>query len=151
LQFSRRLLRSIPSLHRWLGRIYVYSVLGLVGPTGLYLALFAKGGFWGRAGFLLLGILTMHFTLQGFVALRRGGRDMTRHFEFMIRSFAMLASAITFRIGHLGFHLLGVDDRTNYLVSLWLSILGNAAVAEAVVLRLRSRFTLSTELTPQSS
>ena len=136
LQFSRKLLAQVPALHRWLGRIYVVSVLGLLCPSGFYLALFAKGGFWGRVGFLLLGVLTFHFTLQGFLALRGGNRDMSHHIAFMIRSFAMVTTAITFRIGHLAFYLIGMDDATNYLVSLWLSIGGNAFLAELAIRRM---------------
>ncbi|MEP4079875.1 DUF2306 domain-containing protein [Haloferula sp.] len=152
LQFSRKLLSRIPALHRWLGRIYVVSVLGILCPSGFYLALFAKGGFWGRLGFLLLGVLTFHFTLQGFLALRRGSRDMNRHIEFMIRSFAMLTTAITFRIGHLTFYLLGMDDATNYLVSLWLSIGGNALLAEWAIRRMLNRRTsISAITTPRTT
>lgn len=47
LQFFRPLLRRAPWLHRWLGRIYVFSILVLLAPTGFYLAFFATGGLAG--------------------------------------------------------------------------------------------------------
>jgi len=66
-------------------------------------------------------------------------RDVARHREWMTRSFAMTATAITFRSYHVALFALGVAAETNYLVSLWLSILGNAAAAEWV-LRRQPRF-----------
>ena len=137
-QFSRKLLRWIPGLHRWCGRIYAASVLLIVCPTGIYLALFAKGGLAGQAGFLLLGAATFHTTLRGVTAMIGGSRDLVAHREWMTRSFAFTASAITFRVYHFAFFLGGMAETTNYIASLWLSILGNAAVAE-LVLRRRSR------------
>lgn len=137
-QFSRKLLRRIPALHRWCGRIYAASVLFIVCPTGIYLAFFAKGGLAGQTGFLLLGALTFHTTLRGVTSMIGGSRDLVAHREWMTRSFAYIASAITFRVYHFAFFLSGMTEDTNYVTSLWLSILGNAAVAE-LVLRRRSR------------
>lgn len=150
-QFSRKLLRRIPALHRWSGRIYAISVLLFLCPTGIYLALFAKGGLAGQAGFLLLGAATFHTTLRGVTAMLGGSRDLTAHREWMTRSFAFAASAITFRIYHLGFFLLlGMPEETNYVISLWLSILGNAAVAE-LVLRRRPRVSAIPSTVPSMS
>ena len=137
-QFSRMLLRRLPALHRWCGRIYAVSVLFVLCPTGIYLAFFAKGGLAGQTGFLLLGVATFHTTLRGVTSMIGGTRDLTAHREWMIRSSAYAASAITFRIYHFAFFLIGMAEVTNYVTSLWLSILGNAAVAE-LVLRRRSR------------
>ena len=44
VQIWRPLLRRLPALHRWLGRLYVWSILLVLAPTGFYLALFAHGG-----------------------------------------------------------------------------------------------------------
>jgi len=145
-QFSRKLLRRIPALHRWCGRIYAISVLFVVCPTGIYLAFFAKGGLAGQTGFLLLGVVTFHTTLRGVTSMIGGSRDLIAHREWMTRSFAFAASAITFRIYHFAFFLSGMAEDTNYVTSLWLSILGNAAVAELIIRR-RSRLpTLSTTI-----
>jgi hypothetical protein len=146
-QFSRKLLRRIPALHRWCGRTYAFSVLLFLCPTGIYLALFAKGGLAGQTGFLLLGAATFHTTLRGVTSMIGGARDLVAHREWMTRSFAYAATAITFRIYHLGFFLLGMAEVTNYVTSLWLSILGNAAVAE-LVLRRRSRLTVLPSTVP---
>jgi hypothetical protein len=141
-QFSRRLLRRIPALHRGCGRVYAASVLLFLCPSGIYLALFAKGGLAGQAGFLLLGAATFHATLRGVTAMLGGSRDLAAHRRWMTRSFALAASAITFRILHFLFFEAGVAEETNYVASLWLSILGNAAAAE-LILRRRPRVAAS--------
>jgi hypothetical protein len=128
LQFFRGVTRRWPSLHRTLGRTYAISVLWLLCPTGAYLALFAKGGLLGQGGFLLLGGLTFFTTWRGVTEMAAG---RTRaHARWMIRSFAMVVTAITFRIYHLAFSFTDWEYETNYLVSLWLSVAGNALAAE---------------------
>lgn len=145
LQFFRPLLRRTPSLHTWLGRIYVISILVFVSPTGFYLAFFAHGGWLGTAGFLLLGVLTTWTTWKGWIAMRR--RQLTKHVDWMIRSFAMITTAITFRIEHLIFQMTGLAAETGFLVALYLSILGNAVVAEALIWRMRRKKTKTTNQT----
>lgn len=128
LQFFRGLTRRWPALHRTLGQIYAQSVLWVLCPTGAYLALYANGGFLGQSGFLMLGALTFWMTWRG-VAEMAAGRTRA-HARWMVRSFAMITTAITFRIYHLAFGYADLAPETNYLVSLWLSVAGNAAVAE---------------------
>ena len=139
LQFSKSLLQRAPKLHRLMGRIYAFAILFVVSPTGIVLALFAKGGVAGRAGFLLLGVLTFQSTLLGITSMLGTRPDLLRHRQWMTRSFAFAASAITFRVYHFGFFQCGIAEETSYVVSLYLSILGNAAVTEGV-LRWRPRF-----------
>lgn len=132
-QFSGSLLRRVPSLHRICGKAYAAGVLFVLCPTGIHLALSAKGGFAGQAGFLLLGIASFHTTLQGIRTIRGG--DLPGHRRWMTRSFAWIASAVTFRIYYVAFFHAGIPDETSYVASLWLSVLGNAAVAEWIVRR----------------
>lgn len=143
-QLSRPLLRRWPQVHVWLGRVYVWSTLGIVAPTGFYLALFAKGGFSGIGGFVLLGIVTTWFTWAGWRAIRR--RDIPAHRDWMIRSFAMTTSSVTFRALHVLFFVWEMPYEQNYLLSLWLGLLLNALVAELMVLAFR----LPTQATAKS-
>jgi len=133
LQFSRRMLHRLPAMHRWLGRIYAAVVLFVVCPSGLVLALFARGGWAGVLGFSLLGVLTFWTTWRGVRAiLKRNTRD---HAIWMIRSFAMISTAVTFRLWFLGFQMTAWDYDTDYLAALWLSLAGNALAAECLVHR----------------
>ena len=133
-QFSRRVLRRLPSLHRAAGTIYVAAVLWVLCPTGFVLACQAKGGAAGRAGFLILGILTFVSTLAGWLAMRRG--DVPGHVRWMIRSSAWVATAVTFRLLHLLLWQCGLEATLNYVVSLWLTNALHFAAAELAVRRL---------------
>ena len=144
-QFSRTLLRKLPALHRIAGRIYVLSVLFILCPTGFYLGIHAKGGIPGQLGFLTLAVATFHTTLNGWRAVLPGRRNLTAHREWMIRSFALAASAVSFRVFYfLGF-VAGFGDQANYVGSLWLSIFLNLGVAELII-RQRQTAPQSTQL-----
>ncbi len=138
-QFSKTLLRRFPSFHQICGRIYAIGILLIVSPTGIHLAFFAKGGLVGQSGFLLLGIATFLTTLLGITTIRNG--DRAAHRRWMIRSFALVATAVSFRIYHFLFFYAGISIEANYVVSLWLSILGNAAVAELILKHRKSSLT----------
>lgn len=112
--------RGPQGLHRVLGRIHAVAALGWVGPTGLYLAPFAKGGAAGQLGFLLLGLWFVATSGLGIVAIRRG--DLRAHVAWMVRSYALILSALTFRLFHRVLHELGVAATTNYVASTWASL-----------------------------
>jgi len=130
-QFSRRLLRRWPKVHKGMGLLYVWTMLAVLAPTGIYVAFFAKGGFSGMMGFLLLGVAGAWFTCSGWRALGRG--NIPAHRDWMIRSYAMATSAVTFRAMHIGFFYLELPYEQNYLLSLWLSTLVNLLAAEALI------------------
>lgn len=141
---SSRLLRRCPALHRICGRIYAVSVLLLLCPTGIHLAFSAKGGLAGQSGFLVLGIATFATTILGVSAILN--RDLAGHRRWMTRSLALVASAIAFRVYHVAFFQAGLSEQANYIASLWLSILGNAAIAEWALSRGRGREALPTPI-----
>lgn len=134
-QLSGKLVARFPSIHRRAGKIYATSVLFLVCPTGFHLALFAKGGFFGKLGFLTLAFAAFYTTLAGWRAVLPPQRNLAAHRVWMIRSFALTASAVTFHIYHTLGHLAGLEADTNYVASLWLSLLGNAAATEIILHR----------------
>jgi hypothetical protein len=137
LQFFRPLLRRAPWLHRWLGRVYVWSILGFLAPTGFYLAFFAHGGWLGVLGFLILGVVTTVTTWKGWMAMRR--HQVQQHIVWMIRSFAMVTTALTFRLEHIVFQEIGLAAETGFLAALYLSIIGNALVAECLLRWMRRK------------
>src|SRR6188474_1437261 len=54
IQFSRYILKKSKAIHRFSGKIYVFVVLFLGAPTGLFMSFFAKGSFWERALFMFM-------------------------------------------------------------------------------------------------
>lgn len=131
-QFSSWILKKRKKIHIWAGKTYVFVVLLIGAPSGFYMTFFAKGGFWERACFMGMALFWFYTTYKGFVAAARE-RNYLSHKFWMIRSYAMALTAVTFRIYHLVFHIAGWNHFDNYAVSLWISVLGNAAVAELVI------------------
>jgi hypothetical protein len=133
IQFSRYLLKKSKAIHRISGKIYVFVVLFLGAPTGLYMSFFAKGSFWERALFMFMAGWWFVTTLYGLSTIHK--RNVVAHKIWMIRSYAMAMTAVTFRVYHIAFYLLGWDHLENYEVSLWISVIGNMLFAEWVIWR----------------
>lgn len=133
IQFSRYILKKSKVIHRISGKIYVFVVLFLGAPTGLYMSFFAKGSFWERALFMFMAGWWFVTTLYGLSTIHK--RNVVAHKIWMIRSYAMAMTAVTFRVYHIAFYLLGWDHLENYEVSLWISVIGNMLFAEWVIWR----------------
>lgn len=140
-QFSSYILKKRRKVHVTAGRIYVFVVLVLGAPTGLYMSFFAKGSFYERALFLFMAMFWFFTTARGLsTALKK---NFLSHKNWMIRSYAMAMTAVTFRIYHILFFLFDWDHLENYEISLWISVLGNMFIAEWVIYR-KSRSYLKT-------
>lgn len=133
IQFSRYILKKARPIHRISGKFYVFVVLFLGAPTGLYLSFFAKGSFWERALFLFMAVSWFITTLYGLSTIRK--KNVLAHKIWMIRSYAMAMTAVTFRIYHIVFYMLDWDHLANYEVSLWISVIGNMLFAEWIIYR----------------
>jgi hypothetical protein len=129
--FSRALLAARPAVHRALGWTYVGSALALVVPTGLYLAPTAKGGVAGPAGFVLIGASLLVTTGAGLREVLR--RDFVAHRAWMVRSYAMAASALSFRVVHVVLGALAVPRA--YEIGVWASWGVGVVAAEAFLSR----------------
>jgi hypothetical protein len=57
------------------------------------------------------------------------------HKIWMMRSYSMAMTAVTFRIYHIVFFMLGWGHLENYELSLWISVIGNMLFAEFVIFR----------------
>jgi hypothetical protein len=133
--FSRRLLAGAPLVHRALGWGYVASVLVLLVPGGLALIPFAKGGLAGRSGFLVQALWIFAVTVAG---LRRVlARDFVRHRAWMIRSYAMASSALSFRVLFVAFQATGASRA--YEMGIWASLGLSVVLGEAWVRSLEPR------------
>lgn len=140
-QFSSYLLKKRKAIHVWMGKIYVLVVLLLGAPTGLYMSFFAKGSFWERILFMFMAVYWFYSTAKGLQTIRQ--KNVLAHKNWMIRSYSMAMTAVTFRVYHIFFYYFGVDHLHNYEISLWISVLGNMLVAEYLIFR-KSRHYLKT-------
>lgn len=133
VQLSRIVLKKAKAIHRWSGRVYVFVVLFLGAPTGLYLSFFAKGSIWERSLFMFMASFWFISTFYGLTTILK--KNVLSHKVWMIRSYAMTMTAVTFRVYHIVFYLLGWDHLKNYELSLWISVLGNMLIAEWIIYR----------------
>lgn len=135
-QFFKPLRARAPTLHRWIGRIYVAAcVIG--GVAGGIIALSSNAGPIAGWGFLTLALLWVPFTLLALRAAMQ--RDFVAHERWMIRSFALTFAAVTLRI-YLPVAIIqnqGEFPLDAYRAIAWLAWAPNLIVAELFIATLR--------------
>lgn len=136
LQFVRRVRTRWPAFHRLTGRLYVLAC-AVGAPTGLVLALGTTAGPIAGAGFAIQALLWPAFTWLGWrAAVERRFGD---HREWMLRSYAATAGAITLRLMlPTAVLLLGLDFMPAYRVIAWLSWATNLLLIEYHIRRRRA-------------
>lgn len=130
-QFNPAFFRS--NWHRRLGAIYLFTVLLISAPTGFLMGLHANGGLGAKASFVMLSSLWFLTTLLALISAKR--RKFIDHGEWMLYSYALALSAITFRLLALSFDLFDVHVRPQevYVTIAWLSWVPNLVVAHLLI------------------
>lgn len=137
-QFSKKLLRNNPRLHRAMGYIYVTGVLLITGPAGFIMGFYANGGLFSRIAFVSLAVLWIFFTAMALVKARQG--KYKEHRNYMIRSYALTLSALTLRAWKYGItNTMSVPPMDVYRIVAWLGWVGNLIVAEYIIYRYKQR------------
>ncbi|MBL0131409.1 MAG: DUF2306 domain-containing protein [Chitinophagaceae bacterium] len=137
-QFSKKLLRYNPRLHRTFGYIYVTDVLFITGPAGLVMGFYANGGLFSRVAFVLLALLWIFFTVMALIRAKQ--KDFKAHRNYMIRSYALTLSALTLRAWKYGItNTMALPPMDVYRVVAWLGWVGNLAVAEYLIYRYKRK------------
>lgn len=121
------------SWHRKLGMIYLLTVLFISAPTGLLMGLHANGGLASKASFVLLSTLWFVTTLLAGISATK--RRFIDHGEWMLYSYSLTLSAITFRLIALGFDKFDVrvSPREAYPAIAWLSWVPNIIIAHLMI------------------
>ncbi len=133
LQFWIGFMKRFPSIHRKIGQVYVFLILFVSAPSGLWMAFYAEGGFWGQFGLSMTAILWFIFTALAWkYALKK---QFKKHADFMIRSYAMTLSAIIFRMGTFVAvaWLPMIHPDVSYAWITWLSWIPNLMIAEILI------------------
>lgn len=131
-QFSSRFLAENRALHRWIGKIYVYNILIINVPACFVLGLFSNGGMIGITGFLLQDILWAYFTVAAVFFIKKG--SISTHKKYMILSYAVTTTAITFRIiKNLIYQENRHDNELFYGLNVWASLLINLSAAYLII------------------
>lgn len=132
-QLSTRLRTRRLQLHRWMGRLYIISVI-VGGFSAIALAMTSMGGVPAHVGFGLLGVLWVLTALVAFHRIKV--YDIADHRRWMIRSYSLAFAAVTLRIYlpiALGVMRLPIDQA--YPTISWLCWVPNLIVAEWWFLR----------------
>lgn len=138
-QFSNRFLIENRSLHKIIGKIYVYNILIINVPACFVLGLFSNGGVIGITGFLIQDVLWAYFTIAAILFIRKG--NVSRHGTYMILSYAVTTTAITFRIvKNLFYDETRHDYELFYGLNVWAALMINLFIA---YLMLRKKMVLS--------
>ncbi|WP_286587655.1 DUF2306 domain-containing protein [Sphingobacterium sp. N143] len=133
-QFNSYLLKNFPRLHRGIGYLYVFSILGCAAPSGLLIGAVANGGLSSVISFELLGIGWFYFTWRGVRSAVQ--QKFNVHRNFMIRSFALTCSAITLRFWKvLLVYLFHPNPMDVYQIIAWLGWVPNLLLAEYIIYR----------------
>ncbi|MEK3935006.1 DUF2306 domain-containing protein [Sporosarcina sp. FSL W7-1349] len=121
-------------LHRIFGKIYVIGV-GIGSLSGFYLALYATGGWVGKAGFMTLSILWFTTAYQAFINIKE--KRVLAHRKWMIRNYSLTLAAVTLRIWlPLFAWLFGLENfELSYAAIAWFSWVPNIFVAEWFISR----------------
>jgi hypothetical protein len=137
-QFSGRLRRTRPEIHRVSGYLYLVITLFLAGPSGLVIGVHANGGFWSQVAFCTLAILWIAFSAMAWHTARK--KRWNRHRDFMIRSFALALSAITLRIWkYVLVALFEPRPMDVYRIIAWLGWVLNLLIAEWIIHQLHKK------------
>ncbi|WP_426482595.1 DUF2306 domain-containing protein [Chryseobacterium sp. R2ACT005] len=131
-QFSNRFLAENRSLHKIIGKIYVYNILIINVPACFVLGLFSNGGLIGITGFLIQDILWAYFTVAAVLSIKK--ENIIRHSNYMILSYAVTTTAITFRIiKNLLYNEIQHDYQLFYGLNVWAALLINLCIAYVMI------------------
>lgn len=140
-QFSGKIKRNNPRLHRIMGYVYVTDILLITGPAGLLMGFYANGGPGSRIAFIMLAALWIFFTAMALIKAKQ--KDFKSHRQFMIRSYALTLSALTLRAWKYAinnsFELPPMDV---YRVVAWAGWVINLGVAEFIIYRIKTKTTI---------
>lgn len=87
---------SIAHFHKINGKIYIFILLLFTAPSGIYMGIFANGGFTSKISFVILGLLWWYATYKAYRLIRE--KKYKQHKQWMWRSFALTISALTLRL-----------------------------------------------------
>lgn len=131
-QFLPKLRNWNLRLHKNLGKVYAFGILGIGAPTGLIMAFYAEGGTPSTIAFLVMSVLWFVTTLMAIYKARK--KDILAHKKWMMRSFALSFAAVTLRLlVPLMSYSYEFNQETIVVSTAWLSWIINLLVVEGII------------------
>lgn len=123
---------GIKHFHKNAGKIYIFLILFLAAPSGIYMGIFANGGFLSKISFVILGCLWWFSTFKAYQLARQ--KKFTEHKQWMWRSFAFTISAITLRMWKVFIvYLFHPNPMDVYQIIAWLGWVPNIILIEYLI------------------
>lgn len=123
---------GLKNFHRNIGKVYIFLILVLTAPSGIYMGFFANGGFLSRISFVILGSLWWFTTYKAYQSARQ--KRFKDHKQWMWRSFALTLSALTLRIWKVIIvYLLHPNPMDVYQIIAWLGWIPNILLIEYLI------------------
>lgn len=123
---------GIKKFHRNAGKIYIFLILILAAPSGIYMGIFANGGLYSKISFVLLGGFWWFSTFKAYQLARK--RKFSAHKQWMWRSFALTLSAITLRMWKVILvYACHPDPMDVYRIIAWLGWIPNILLVEYLI------------------
>lgn len=121
------------NLHRFSGKVYVFLLLSLAAPSGIYMGFYANGGFLAKISFVILGILWWFTTCKAYLEIRK--KNVINHKKWMYRSYALAVSAITLRIWKVVLvYFFQPNPMDVYEIIAWLGWVPNILLIEILII-----------------
>lgn len=122
------------NFHKTAGKIYIFFILIFVAPSGIYMGIFANGGFLSKLSFVILGCLWWYSTFKAYRLARQ--KRFKEHQQWMWRSFAFAVSAITLRMWKVFIvYLFHPNPMDVYQIIAWLGWIPNIILIEYLIIK----------------
>lgn len=122
----------LKNFHRNTGKIYIFLILLFAAPSGIYMGVFANGGFLSKISFVILGSLWWFSTFKAYQLARQ--RKFKEHKQWMWRSFALTISAVTLRMWKVIIvYLFHPNPMDVYQIIAWLGWVPNILLIEYLI------------------
>ncbi|KQK27115.1 hypothetical protein AR438_02610 [Chryseobacterium aquaticum] len=125
---------GLKNFHKNAGKIYISLILLFAAPSGIYMGIFANGGFLSKLSFVILGCLWWFSTYKAFNFAQQ--KKFKEHEQWMWRSFALTLSAITLRMWKVIIvYLFHPNPMDVYQIIAWLGWIPNIILIEYLILK----------------
>lgn len=129
IQFSRTVRNRYRQLHRWSGRVLLALLLVAIVPAVYFGVVDSHTLPWERPTITLFSGIVIYAATTAYLAIRR--RDVARHREWMIRTFAMMIGIGTVRIVSVPFVFMTTASyETITVASMWVGWVLTLGIAE---------------------
>ncbi|MCQ9635106.1 DUF2306 domain-containing protein [Chryseobacterium sp. WG23] len=123
---------GIRNFHRNIGKVYIFLILILAAPSGIYMGFFANGGYLSKISFVILGSLWWVSTYKAYQSAKQ--KKFKEHKQWMWRSFALTLSAITLRMWKVIIvYLFHPNPMDVYQIIAWLGWIPNILLIEYLI------------------